>query len=31
MLFAGIGAIVAQLTVARAHDRQLDALLRGSQ
>jgi putative membrane protein len=31
MLFAGIGAIVSQLTLARAHDRQLDALAREPQ
>jgi len=28
MLFAGIGAILGQLTLARAHDRQIDALAR---
>jgi putative membrane protein len=31
MLFAGIGAIVGQLTLARVHDRQIDALARSSQ
>jgi putative membrane protein len=31
MLLAGIGAIVSQLTLARAHDRQIDALARSRQ
>jgi putative membrane protein len=31
MLLAGFGAIVSQLTLARAHDRQIDALARSRQ
>jgi putative membrane protein len=31
MLFAGIGALAAQLTLTRAHDRQIDALARNPQ